>query len=150
MLYVSAASWQTRFHSSTPVSTLQGVLSGAPAPRPRRLDFFFVSSPTGVGVKWGTNRQQRKWLTAAERLGTSTPCNDMTGGCSSFSLEYVDPHLLLFHHPTLIHANVGMLMTEYCKVPGGSCWTLFLLNGWKFHLWLISVEHRKRDNTKQS
>lgn len=60
MLYVSTASWQTRFHSSAPVSVLQGVLSEAPAARPRRLDFFLVSSPTGAGMKWGTKRQQRK------------------------------------------------------------------------------------------
>lgn len=72
MLYVSTESWQTRFHSSAPVRVLQGELSEAPA-RPRRLDFFLASSPPGVGVKWGTKRQQRKWLTAAERQETSTP-----------------------------------------------------------------------------
>lgn len=77
MWYVSAASWQTRFHSSAPASMLQGVLSDAPAPRPRRLDFFLVSSLAGAGVKCGTSRQHRKWLTAAERLGTSTPCKDI-------------------------------------------------------------------------
>lgn len=60
MLYVSADSWQIRLHSSAPVRVLQGVLSMAPVPRPRRLDFFFVSSPTEVGVKWLTSRQQRK------------------------------------------------------------------------------------------
>lgn len=78
MLYVSTDSWQTRFHNSAPVRVLQGVLSMGPVPRPRRLDFFFVSSPTEVGVKWLTSRQQRKWLMAAERLETSTPCQDIT------------------------------------------------------------------------
>lgn len=77
MLYVSIDSCQTRFHSSVPVRVLQGVLSMGPVPRPRRLDFFLVSSPTDVGVKWLTSRQQRKWLMAAERLETSTPCQDI-------------------------------------------------------------------------
>lgn len=87
MQYVSSESWQTKFHSSAPVSVLQGVLSEAPAPRPRRLDFFLVSSPTRAGVKWGTNKQHRKWLTAAERLGTSTPWRETTSGRISFFLE---------------------------------------------------------------
>lgn len=77
MLYVSANSWQTRFHNSEPVRVLQGGFSMAPVPRPRRLDFFLASSPTEVGVKWLTSRQQRKWLMAAERLDTSTPCQDI-------------------------------------------------------------------------
>lgn len=77
MLYVSTDSWQTRFHNSAPVRVLQGVLSMGPVPRPRRLDFFLVSSPTEVGVKWLTSRQQRKWLIAPERLETSTPCQDI-------------------------------------------------------------------------
>lgn len=78
MLYVSTDSWQTRFHNSAPVRVLQGVLSMGPVPRPRRLDFFLASSPTVVGVKWLTSRQQRKWLMAAERLETSTPCQDIS------------------------------------------------------------------------
>ena len=133
MLYVSAASWQSWVHSSAPVSVLQGELSAAPAPGPlpRRLDFFLVSSPTGLGVKWGTNRQHRKWLTAAERLDTSTPCKDITGGCGSFLCE--DPHL----QSNLRYAN--MLCAEYCQVPGGNCWTLSLLSGWKCPLWPPSV-----------
>lgn len=84
MLYVSTESWQTRFHSSAPVRVLQGELSVAPA-RPRRLDFFLASSPPSVGVKWGTNRQQRKWLTATDRQATSTPCRDKTRGRKSAS-----------------------------------------------------------------
>lgn len=96
--YVSAASWQTRFHSSAPVSRLQGVVSEDPAVRPRRLDFFLVSSPTKEAEKFGTNRQLRKWLTAAEKLGTSTPCKDIsrqyfrnkwTPQWTEFILEYL-------------------------------------------------------------
>lgn len=144
MLYVSTESWQTRFHSSAPVSVLQGVLSEAPV-RPRRLDFFLVSSPTGVGVKWGTSRQQRKWLTAAERLGMSTPCKDITRGCNSLSGMSVPrhgagspPNFEVCKH------EEGSLLSNL-TLPGQNCWTLVLLSGWKFHLWPISGLDRQRN-----
>lgn len=127
-LYVSTESWQTRFHSSAPVRVLQGVLSAAPT-RPRRLDFFLVSSPTEVGVKWETNRQQRKWLTAAERLGTSTPCKDTIGGWNSPRLQHIYPDLLLVHCIALIFAvqPQGKLITGYSAylkkvVEHSLCW----------------------------
>lgn len=73
-LYVSWASWQIWLHSSFPLSAVHVVLSAAPPPpRPRLLERFLDSSPFDAELKWGTNKQQRKWLAAADRLDVSTP-----------------------------------------------------------------------------
>lgn len=114
-MYVSTDSWQTRFHNSAPVRVLQGVLSMGPVPRPRRLDFLLVSSPTDVGVKWLTSRQQRKWLMAAERLETSTPCQDIL---TRLKLKAeISPCVL----GVQTRESLEMLMGEMVNIPGESC-----------------------------
>lgn len=125
MLYVSTESWQIRFHSSAPVRVLQGELSVAPA-RPRRLDFFLASSPPGVGVKWGTNRQQRKWLTATDKQETSTPCRDKTRGRKSASgmpLSVHKGHFVKVWKLSIYPSKRTEYSLGRIDWPGESCWT---------------------------